>query len=80
MLCLRNLSLFLLPMRFLVSLFFVGCLGVVFLSGCDRPESDAANYGEIIDRLPDIPEAKELFEIPQDIEGVDVENIMRRRY
>ena len=68
-------------MRCLVSLLFVGCLGgTIFLSGCDRPERDSSYYGEIIDHLPDIPEAKEQFEIPPDIEGVDVENIMRRRY
>ena len=67
-------------MRLLVSLFFVGCLsGIVFLSGCDRPAHETFHYGKVIDHLPDIPEAKEQYKIP-DIEGVDVENITRRRY
>ena len=67
-------------MRFLVSLFFVGCLGsVVFFSGCDRPEREIHHYGKIIDHLPDIPEAKEQFVIPE-VEGLDLENIKRRRF
>jgi len=67
-------------MRFLVSLLFVGCFGsVVFFSGCDRPARETSHYGEVIDHLPDIPEAKERFEIPP-VEGIDVENITRRRY
>ena len=71
---------FFIAMRFLVSLLFAGCLGsVVFLSGCDRPEREIHHYGTIIDQLPDIPEAKEPYEIPE-IEGIDLEQITRRRF
>ena len=72
---------FLVPvaMRLFVSLFFLSCLGsVVFLAGCDRPKQEMSHYGKIIDHIPNIPEAKEQFEIPK-IEGIDVENITRRR-
>jgi len=68
------------PMRFFVSLLFLGCLGgIVFLSGCDRPEHEVYHYGTIIDQLPDIPEAKEPFELPE-IEGIDRENLLRKRF
>ena len=66
--------------RLVVSLFFVGCLGgFAFVSGCDRPERGTSHYGTIVDRLPDLPEAKEQFDIP-DIEGIDREDLMRKRY
>jgi len=68
---------FFIAMRLLASLLFVGCL--VFLSGCDRPEHEASYYGKVIDHLPDIPEAKEPFVIPP-VEGIDVEEITKRRY
>jgi len=67
-------------MRLFVLLPFVGCLcGVVFVSGCDRPERETPYYGKMIDQLPDIPEVKEPFDIPE-IEGVDLEAIKRRRF
>ena len=67
-------------MRLFVSLLFVCCLGsAVFLAGCDHPKQEMSHYGKIIDQLPDIPEAKERFDIPE-IEGIDVENLTRRRY
>jgi len=71
---------FFITMRFLTSLIFISCLAsIVFLSGCDRPEREVSHYGKVIDDLPEIPEAKEPFDIPE-VEGIDLENIMRRRY
>ncbi|MCL2304457.1 MAG: hypothetical protein FWC43_03850 [Planctomycetaceae bacterium] len=67
-------------MRLFVPLLFIGCLcGVVFLAGCDRPEHEAFHYGKVIDHLPNIPEAREPFEIP-DIEGIDREDLLKQRY
>jgi len=67
-------------MRPLVSLLFVGCLcGFLSLSGCDRPEHEAIYYGRVIDHLPDLPEAKESFNIPE-IEGIDRDKLLNKRY
>ena len=68
------------PMRLFVSLFAVGCLsGIVFVSGCDRPEREMPYYGKISNQLPDLPEVKEPFDLPE-IEGVDREELMKKRY
>ena len=64
-------------MRIFVSLFVVCCLGY-FVPGCDRPTHEPAYYGKVVDQLPDIPEAKESFDLPE-IEGVDRDEFMKRR-
>ena len=67
-------------MRLFVLLLFVGCLGgFVFVTGCDRSEREVSHYGKIINHLPGIPEAREPFDLP-DIEGIDREDLMKKRF
>ncbi|GHT41838.1 hypothetical protein FACS189443_4130 [Planctomycetales bacterium] len=49
--------------RYLIFLFFVG---VACFTGCaDRPELMPAQYGQIVNELPNIPEANEPFPFPR---------------
>ncbi|MGL6225798.1 MAG: hypothetical protein ACRC10_04130 [Thermoguttaceae bacterium] len=40
--------------------------------GCDRPEKDSKEYGTVLYALPDIPDAKKPFPLP-DVEGVNTQ-------
>ncbi|MGL6197240.1 MAG: hypothetical protein ACRC2T_20710 [Thermoguttaceae bacterium] len=63
---------------FSASLFVVIVPFFAALSGCDNPQRDPAEYGKIMEDMPEVPEAKEPFKLPE-VEGVDTEYIMRTR-
>lgn len=59
--------------------FFAIVLLIIPFCGCDRPEVDPVQYGEILDKIPDVPGAEEEFAIPE-VEGVDHDEIHRHAH
>ncbi len=58
-----------------VFLFAVLGLSVFYISGCDRPQQHSPEeFGTLVERLPDIPEARKPFELPE-VEGVDTSKL-----
>jgi len=55
----------------IIGLFFTFAVLISCDSGCNanpRPEASVASYGKIVDQLPDIPEAKQRYKFPDNIE------------
>lgn len=49
--------------RFVFSIIVISAIPFCFF-GCDRPEKDPGFYGELQEHLPELPEAKASFEVP----------------
>lgn len=48
-------------------------LGAFLISGCsnDAPEVDSSQYGTVVSTLPALPERKESFALPAEVEDAD---------